>query len=139
MVGESAPGWTLWSARGSCCCCGMAGFSGSVVCHRSRYRRGRRLFGSVIQQQQISSILFMNSHETTQELDSARARYRGQIIPKSALAIMDAETSRLAASDLVGRALKIGEAAPDFILPDAHGEPVRLRSLLNNGPVVAVF
>ena len=49
-------------------------FSGSVFCHRDRSGRGRRLFGSVIQQQQIISIWFMNSHET-HELESARARY----------------------------------------------------------------
>jgi hypothetical protein len=37
----------------------------------------------------------VNPHETTHELDAARAKYRGKIIPKSALAIMDAETARL--------------------------------------------
>jgi len=81
----------------------------------------------------------INTHETTRELDAARAKYRGQMIPKPALAVMDAETSRLAASDLVARALKAGDVAPDFILPDAHGEPVRLRSLLRDGPVVVVL
>ena len=81
----------------------------------------------------------MNSHETTRELDAARAKYRGKIIPKSALAIMDAETARLAASNLTGGALKTGDSVPDFILPDAHGEPVPLRSLLTNGPVILVF
>jgi len=81
----------------------------------------------------------MNPHETTRELDAARAKYRGQIIPKPALAIMDAETARLSASNLAGGALKMGDSAPDFILPDAHGEPVRLYSLLREGPVVVVF
>ena len=81
----------------------------------------------------------MNSHETTRELDAARAKYRGKIIPKPALGIMDAETSRLAASNLAGGALKVGDPAPDFILPDAHGEPVRLYSLLRDGHVVVVF
>jgi peroxiredoxin len=81
----------------------------------------------------------MNSHETTHELDAARAKYRGKIIPKTALAIMDAETARLAASNLAGGALKMGDSAPDFILPDAHGEPVRLYSLLRDGHVVVVF
>lgn len=78
-------------------------------------------------------------HETTRELDAARAKYRGQIIPKPALDIMDAETARLAASHLAAGALKAGGTAPDFILPDAHGEPVRLHSLLKDGPVVVVF
>jgi peroxiredoxin len=81
----------------------------------------------------------MKPNETTRELDAARAKYRGQIFPKPALVIMDAETARLAASNLAGGALKLGDSAPDFILPDAHGEPVRLYSLLHDGPVVVVF
>jgi peroxiredoxin len=81
----------------------------------------------------------INTHETTRELAAARAKYRGQIIPKPTLAVMDAETSRLAASNLVACALKVGDAAPDFILPDAHGEAVRLHLLLQDGPAVVVF
>jgi peroxiredoxin len=81
----------------------------------------------------------MNPHETTHELDPARAKYRGQIIPKTALAIMDAETARVTASNLASDALKTGDSAPHFILPAAHGEPLRLYSLLRDGPVVVVF
>lgn len=81
----------------------------------------------------------MIGYQTTLELKAARAKYRGQLTPKPALAVMDAETSRLAASNLVSRALNIGDTVPDFILPDAHGEPIRLRGLLNRGPVVIIF
>ncbi|HSY20230.1 MAG TPA: peroxiredoxin-like family protein [Candidatus Acidoferrales bacterium] len=81
----------------------------------------------------------MIDYQTTRELKAARAKYRGQIIPKPALAVMDAETSRLAASGLATHALEAGDAAPDFILPDVHGEPVRLQALLDKGPVVVVF
>ena len=81
----------------------------------------------------------MIGYQTTRELNEARAKYRGQIIPKPVLTILDAETSRLAASGLAARALKVGNTAPDFILPDVHGEPVRLRAQLNAGPVVVVF
>lgn len=81
----------------------------------------------------------MINYQTTRELNAARAKYRGEIIPKPALAVMDTETSRLTASDLAAHALKVGDAAPDFILPDAHGLPVRFRSLLARGPVVVVF
>jgi len=35
--------------------------------------------------------------------------------------------------------LKPGDAAPDFELPDADGNIVRLSSLLEKGPVVVVF
>src|SRR5882724_7180662 len=91
---------------------------------------------------------FMNSpemtdataaRETTRELDDARAKYRGKIIRKPALRVMDAETARLAPSRLASRALKAGDSAPDFILPDAQGNPVRLYSLLREGHVVVVF
>src|SRR5437899_8615385 len=35
--------------------------------------------------------------------------------------------------------LKAGDSAPDFILPDAQRNPVRLYSLLREGHVVVVF
>src|SRR6266566_390225 len=53
--------------------------------------------------------------------------------------VMDAETARLAASRLASRALKAGDSAPDFVLPDAQGNPVRLYPLLREGHVVVVF
>jgi peroxiredoxin len=87
----------------------------------------------------VKSFDSINTHETTRELDAARARYRGEIITKRALAIMDAETARLAASGLASHALKAGDTAPDFILPDAQGQVVRFHSLLRHGPVVVVF
>jgi peroxiredoxin Q/BCP len=36
-------------------------------------------------------------------------------------------------------ALKVGEKAPDFTLPDTDGKPVRLSSLLEQGPVILAF
>jgi len=87
----------------------------------------------------ISQTTVENHRETTRELDDARARYRDEIIPKPAIRIMDGETARLAASNLASRALKVGDSAPDFKLPDVHGELVQLHSLLRGGPVVVVF
>ena len=81
----------------------------------------------------------MSFYEISRELDAARAWYRGQMISKAALAVMDAETARLAASGLTAQALGIGDVAPDFILPDAHGQLVRFHSLLRHGPVAVVF
>jgi peroxiredoxin len=88
---------------------------------------------------QLTSEKIMIGYQTTREMNATRAKYRGEIIPKPALTVMDAETTRLAVSDLADRALEAGETAPDFILPDVHGEPVRLRALLDKGPVVIVF
>ena len=81
----------------------------------------------------------MSTYLTTRELDAARAKYRGEIIPADALSVMDAETEALRASGIERRALKPGTPVPDFILPDAQGRSVRLHSLLRQGPVVLVF
>jgi peroxiredoxin len=45
----------------------------------------------------------------------------------------------LAASGITDRALKTGDIAPDFGLPDATGTAVRLSDLLAKGPVVVSF
>ena len=45
----------------------------------------------------------------------------------------------LAAAGLVDVALKAGDQAPDFVLPEARGGAVRLSSLLATGPVVLSF
>jgi peroxiredoxin len=76
---------------------------------------------------------------TTQELDSARNFYRGQKIPKPALKIMDAAMAELENNAVASRALKPGDIAPDFILPDVDGRSVRLYTELEQGPVVLVF
>ena len=76
---------------------------------------------------------------TTQELDEARNYYRNERIPAAALKVMDAATEELTESGVVEHALKPGATAPDFILPDAQGQPVRLFSLLEKGPVVLIF
>lgn len=81
----------------------------------------------------------MKAPSTTEELETARHYYRNERIPRPALAIMDAETERLARERVVDRALQPQDAAPDFILPDAQGIPVRLHSLLRKGPVVVAF
>lgn len=36
-------------------------------------------------------------------------------------------------------ALKVGEKAPDFTLPDTDGKPVTLSKLLERGPVLLAF
>jgi peroxiredoxin Q/BCP len=36
-------------------------------------------------------------------------------------------------------ALKVGDRAPDFTLPDTEGRPVTLSKLLAQGPVILAF
>jgi peroxiredoxin len=81
----------------------------------------------------------MSTLTTTQEMDSARDSYRGQKIPKPALKIMDAATAELENSGATSHALRPGDIAPDFILPDVDGRSVRLYSELEGGPVTLVF
>ena len=47
--------------------------------------------------------------------------------------------SELIASGLRASAVKEGDAAPDFALPDTHGRVVALQTLLDGGPVVISF
>jgi peroxiredoxin len=81
----------------------------------------------------------MADRQTTAELDAARDHHRNDVIPAAALAVMDAETDALAASGLYTNALKVGDRAPDVLLPDASGRAVRLYDLLADGPVVLTF
>lgn len=54
-------------------------------------------------------------------------------------ALMAETTAALAASGIAERALSVGERAPDFVLCDAFGQPIRLYSLLRHGPIVLSF
>ena len=58
--------------------------------------------------------------------------------PEVAAAFADS-IAALAASGIAERALKVGERAPDFTLPNALGGPVTLSRLLRQGPAVVTF
>lgn len=42
-------------------------------------------------------------------------------------------------SNIVDKALKSGDRAPDFTLPNGKGEPVNLNRILSSGPAVVGF
>jgi peroxiredoxin len=68
--------------------------------------------------------------------------FRAEFMEKVPAAIREAMTKAdlaLAASGITERALKAGAMAPDFILPDVHGNKVQLSTLLAKGPVVVSF
>ena len=60
-------------------------------------------------------------------------------IPPAALAVMERATADLQATGQAGRAIGVGDRAPDFTLDDQDGTPVALADLLSRGPVVLTF
>ena len=59
--------------------------------------------------------------------------------PAELQAVMDQATDDLAASGMADGFLQVGDAAPDFVLPDALGNAVTLADLRAQGPVVLSF
>jgi peroxiredoxin len=59
--------------------------------------------------------------------------------PPEIVATLNAEIKKLAKSGIAEGALRVGETAPDFTLPDPRGGTVSLSSLLAQGPVVVTF
>ena len=72
------------------------------------------------------------------QLDSLTAKLRA-MVPADRLAVVDHEAEELVRSGLAGRALKAGDHAPIFELPDGDGMLWRSEDLLRGGPLVIVF
>jgi peroxiredoxin len=53
--------------------------------------------------------------------------------------IISDDMERVRSSDVLDNALKVGDAAPEFTLPDAFGHEVSLKTLLAEGPLVVSF
>ena len=78
------------------------------------------------------------THSLADQLVEYRAGFQ-QKVPQAAQDTMAAATDTLAASGITDKALKVGDTAPDFELPDASGKQVSLSELLKQGPVVINF
>jgi hypothetical protein len=70
------------------------------------------------------------------KLDAFKADFEGNKAPPQVVAVMRKATADLIASGQAERALKAGMRAPEFALPDAHGQIVRSADLLKEGPLV---
>lgn len=69
---------------------------------------------------------------------ATRAKSGGPPLSPADRAVMEQATRDLEAA-MPEPGLRVGEPAPDFVLPNANGREVRLSDLLTQGPVVLVF
>ena len=72
------------------------------------------------------------------ELDQQLAKFKQRASPEL-VATLQAGVDTLAASGIVERAIKRGDIAPEFALPNANGKMVALSTMLSEGPVVLTF
>ena len=77
------------------------------------------------------------------KLDALKADFKAGKFPlvptKDQLSLMDRATDDLIASGQAQRALKAGDRAPEFVLPDPDNNPVSSATLLAKGPLVVSF
>ena len=78
-------------------------------------------------------------HMSLQErLDALRVQLASKTTPE-ARAIMRRATQALADSGLAAQAVKVGDAAPSFVLQDMHGATVASREILSRASLVVSF
>lgn len=73
-----------------------------------------------------------------EKLDAQRAQSQAKI-PTAALAIAGRATADLRASGILERIPQAGAQAPEFILPNIHGQDISATDLLAQGPLVVTF
>jgi peroxiredoxin len=73
-----------------------------------------------------------------QQLDALTTQLRA-LVPAERLTTVDRAAEELVRSGLAERALKAGDQAPSFELPDGDGMLWRSEDLLRNGPLALVF
>jgi hypothetical protein len=76
--------------------------------------------------------------ETTKELEKLSHEVNTTASPER-LQVNAQTISDPVASGLSASALRQGDVAPDFALPDTHGHVLALKTLLDRGPVVVSF
>ncbi len=86
----------------------------------------------------MSASLSSVSTAFRQEL-AATAQHLASVLPVTASQVIDNGISSVEAAGHASHALKPGQAAPDFTLPDATGAAQTLTHLLAQGPVVLLF
>ncbi len=59
--------------------------------------------------------------------------------PADVVATMHRAVEELRSSGAVGRVLKAGDQAPEFVVPNAAEQPIDSRALLAKGPLIVTF
>jgi peroxiredoxin len=73
------------------------------------------------------------------KLDALRTEFETKIAPPPVVEVLHRAINELIASGATAKALKAGDTAPEFTLPDADGKPVSSKELLAKGPLVVTF
>jgi peroxiredoxin len=73
------------------------------------------------------------------KLDALKFEFDNNLAPPAAVEVLHRATDELIASGAQSRALKAGDVAPEFTLPDPDGNPVSSKVLLAKGPLVVTF
>ena len=73
------------------------------------------------------------------KLDALKAEFETKMAPPAVVEVMHRVTDELIASGQAERALKAGDRAPSFALPDPDGKPVSSADMLAKGPLVVTF
>jgi len=87
----------------------------------------------------MSALVSSSSATAFQQELAATAQQLATVLPASAAQTIDAGISHVVAAGLIRHVLPAGQAAPNFTLPDANGQPQTLATLLQKGPVVLTF
>ena len=80
----------------------------------------------------------MNASSLNTQLADYKAAFLARVDP-TRVATMESATDQLRASGIEVTALKRGQAAPDSVLPNAVGLPIRLSDLWKTGPLIVLF
>lgn len=72
------------------------------------------------------------------EISAFKAKFMADA-PKGLAELFGAKTKELAETGIVESAIKVGDQAPEFTLPDGTGKEVSTAELLKNGPIVLTF
>ncbi len=73
------------------------------------------------------------------KLDAFKVEFDTRLAPPAAVEALHRSVEELIASGAADRALKAGDVAPEFTLPDPDGRPVSSKALLARGPLVVTF